>query len=104
MTIDELCEMVMKVQPHSFMALGGAATGIIGSSDSGTDAVAQLQRTVLEFAQVYRDGNSEELAGAKREVIGKAMVALTMGAITEEKADAIADAVVEITQGRKGKK
>lgn len=93
----------MKVQPNSFMALGGAATGIIGSSDSGSDAIAQLQRSVLQFAQVYRDGNSEELASANREVIGKVMVALTMSAITEEKADQIADAVVEITQGRKGK-
>jgi hypothetical protein len=101
MTVDELCEEVLRLKPNSFMALNGAAAGIIGSSDSGTDTIAQLQRATLQFAQTYKDGDAEALATAKREVIGKVMVAMTMDAITEEKADMIAEAVVELTKGKK---
>lgn len=79
------------------MALNGAAAGILGSADSGTDAVLQLQRTVLEFASQYKQGG--DLQQARKDVIGKVMVAMTLDAITEEKADELTEAIVQLTKG-----
>jgi len=101
MTIDELCDQVMRLKPTSFMALGGAAAGIIGSSDSGTDAIAQLQQATLRFAQAFKGDDIEQIEVAKKDVIGKVMVAMTMDAMTEEKADQIAEAVITLTKGKK---
>lgn len=103
MTIDELCEAVMRLRPNNFMALNGAAAGIIGSNDSGSDAIAQLQQATLRFAQALKSDDMEQLEVAEKDVIGKVMVAITMDALTEQKADEIAETVVAISQGRKGK-
>src|SRR3982751_3843158 len=91
MTIDELCEMVMGLRPNSFMALNGAAPGILGSADSGSGALTQLQHATLQFAGNYRGGNAGQIEAAKQAMMGKVMVALTFDAITEETADQISD-------------
>jgi predicted YcjX-like family ATPase len=100
MTIDEFREAVMSLRPNNFMALNGAASGILGSSDSGTDAILQLQRTVIEFVDRYKQGSDEEIMNLRREVIGKIMVAMALDAITEEKADELTEAVMQITKGK----
>lgn len=99
MTIDEFREAVMKLKPNNFMAMNGAGAGILGSSDSGTDSIAQLQRATIEFVDRYKQGSTEEITAAKREVIGKVMVAMALDAITEEKADELTEALVQITKG-----
>ncbi|MBC7581612.1 hypothetical protein H7097_01955 [Aeromicrobium sp.] len=104
MTIEQLCEAVMRLKPNNFMSLNGAAAGMIGSSDSGTDALVQLQHATLQFAKAYQIAEPEQLNAAKREVIAKVMVAMTFGTITEEKADMITEAVVDMTHEKKGKK
>ena len=100
MTIDELCEMVMGLRPNNFMAMNGAAPGIIGSADSGSSVLMQLQQATLQFATHYKAGDAAQIEASKRDVIGKAMVAQTLDAITEEKADEITDAIVDITKGK----
>lgn len=100
MTIDEFRDAVMSLKPNNFMALNGAASGILGSSDSGTDSITQLQRATIEFVDRYKQGSDEEIASAKREVIGKVMVAMALDAITEEKADELTEALVHITKGK----
>jgi hypothetical protein len=99
MTIDEFREAVMRLKPNNFMALHGAASGILGSADSGTDAIVQLQRTTIEFVDRFKQGSDDEIQSARREVIGKIMVAMTLDAITEEKADELTEALVQITKG-----
>ena len=103
MTLDELCEMVMGLRPNHFMALNGAGAGIIGSIDSGSGALSQLQQATLQFASNYKTDTLEQSEVAKQDVIGKAMVAQTLDAISEEKADQIADALEEIMQQKEGK-
>jgi hypothetical protein len=98
MTIEELCELVMRLRPNNFMALNGAASGIVGSTDSGSDAIAQLQRATLNFADHLRTGSDEEVQAARKEVIGKAMVAVTLDALSEDKADEIADAATQLSK------
>lgn len=84
------------------MALNGAAAGIIGSSDSGTDAIVQLQRATITFAEAYKKADSAEaLQAAKREVIGKIMVAVALDAITEQKADELTEALMQLMKGKK---
>lgn len=99
MTVDELCEMVMGLRPNNFMALNGAAAGIIGSVDSGSGTLDELQRATLQFASQYTAGDIGQIKIAKQDVIGRAMMARTLDAITEEKAGQIIDALEEITKG-----
>lgn len=89
----------MHLRPNNFMAMNGAAPGILGSADSGTDVVAQLQRAAVEFANQYKNG-ADDLQQAKRDVIGKVMVAMTLDAITEEKADELTEAIMQLTKGK----
>ena len=100
MTIDEFRDAVMKLKPSNFMAMGGAASGILGSSDSGTDSILQLQRSTIEFVDRYKQGSEDEIMTARREVIGKIMVAMALDAITEEKADELTEALMQITKGK----
>jgi len=100
--IDAFQEKVIRIRPNNFMALGGAAAGIIGSADSGTDAVAQLQRAALAFARVYKDNESEQyIAAARKEVLAKTMVALTLDAITEKQADDLVSDLNQLMKERK---
>ena len=101
MTIDEFRSAVMSLKPNNFMAMNGAGAGILGSSDSGTDSIMQLQRATIEFVDRFKQGSADEISAAKREVIGKVMVAMALDAITEEKADELTEALVQITKGTK---
>lgn len=100
MTVDEFRESVMRLKPNNFMALNGAGAGILGSSDSGSDAILYLQRATIEFVDKYKQGNDEEITAAKREVIGKVMVAMALDAITEEKADELTENLMKLTKGK----
>lgn len=101
-TIDDFQEKVVKIRPSNFMALGGAAPGILGSADSGSDSVAQLQRAVLAFGRHYKDNTNEEyILVARKEVLAKIMVALTMDAITQTQADALVEDLGQLMQERK---
>jgi hypothetical protein len=102
MTINELCEAVMGLRPNNFMALNGAAAGVLGSSDSGSDTISQLQRATIQFADDYLAGvPANILQVSKKEVIGKIMIAMALDAITEEKADELVEALTAITKGTK---
>ena len=100
MTIDELRDRVMQLKPANFMAMNGAASGILGSFDSGTNAVLQLQRATIEFADRYKTGNEDETMDARREVTAKIMVALTFDAISQAEADELIEALGQLMKGR----
>lgn len=99
MTVDELREQIMKLRPNHFMAMNGAAPGILGTSDSGSDAIQQLQRAMIEFTDIYKSGG--DIPAAKREVIAKIMVAAAFGALSEQQADELTEALVQLTKGNK---
>lgn len=102
MTVDEFQERVMRIRPNNFMALGGAAPGIIGSADSGSAAVTALQHAAITFAHHYKDNQNEAyIAAARKEVLAKTMVARTMDAITEQQADELIGALQQLMKGRK---
>jgi hypothetical protein len=96
--IDELCELVMELKPNNFMAMNGAAAGILGANDSGSDAIVQLQRTTLQFADCWKNGAVEDVKAVRKELIGKAMVAVALDALPEETADEIADAATQLAK------
>jgi hypothetical protein len=99
MTVDELREKIMGLRPNNFMAMNGAAAGILGSTDSGSDAIRQLQRAMIDFTDAYKSGG--DILAAKREVIGKIMVAVAFDALSEKQADELTDALVQLTKGTK---
>lgn len=99
MTIDEFREAVMRLKPTNFMAMGGAGSGILGSSDSGSDSILQLQRSTIEFVDRFKQGSDDEIKAGRREVIGKIMIVMALDAITEEKADELTEAIMQITKG-----
>jgi hypothetical protein len=99
MTVDELREKIMGLRPNNFMAMNGAAAGMLGTTDSGSDSVRQLQRAMIDFTEVYKAGG--DTTAAKREVIGKIMVATALDALSEQQADELTEALVELTKGSK---
>lgn len=98
MNIDEICELVMELRPNNFMAMNGAAAGILGANDSGSDAIMHLQRTTLQFADCWKNGSLEEVKAVRKELIGKAMVAVALDALPEDTADDITEAVTQLTK------
>ncbi|HET6924882.1 MAG TPA: hypothetical protein VFH39_03580 [Candidatus Saccharimonadales bacterium] len=94
--------MVVSLKPGNFMGLNGAAPGIIGSTDSGGDTILQLQRAAIEFSQLYQtQGKDDELDSARRKLAGKIMVAVTLGALSERKADELMSAMSKLMKERK---
>ncbi|HEX7368149.1 MAG TPA: hypothetical protein VF261_00650 [Candidatus Saccharimonadales bacterium] len=99
--IDDFRDSVLSLRPGNFMALGGAASGIVGTADSGSTVVAQLQRAVIEFARLYKSGSvGEELDRVRRDVTSKIMVAVTVDAVSEQRADELLDALAQLLKER----
>ncbi len=87
----------MKLQSNTFMAMNGAAAGILGSADSGSDAIEQLKRAVVEFVGQSKAGaDLARLKQSYRAVLAKIMVAQTMGSIGEELADELVATLQQI--------
>jgi len=101
-TIDEFQERVVGLRPNNFMALNGAAPGIVGASSTGAAVILELQRSVIALARLYKSGtNDEALQLARRDVLGKIMVALTVDAISEQTADELVGNLQQLMKGRK---
>lgn len=101
-TIDGFQERVIGLRPNNFMALNGAAPGIVGASSTGAEVVLELQRSVIVFTHLYKSGTDDEaLQAARRDVLGKIMVALTVDAISEKAADELAENLQQLMKGRK---
>ena len=84
------------------MALGGAASGIVGATDSGSATVMQLQRAAITFANYYKENNNEEhIKAAHKDVLAKIMVALTLDAISQRKADELIEGLQQLMKARK---
>lgn len=101
MTIDSFQEKVMQLKPNNFMALNGAAPGIVGSSDSGSNAVLELQRACIEFVRAYKSGNAGAAEAARKELVAKILVAHTFNAINEGQADDLLDALHALKEERR---
>jgi hypothetical protein len=99
MTVDDIREKIMSLKPNNFMAMNGAAAGMLGTTDSGSDAIRQLQRAMIDFTEIYKSGG--DIPTAKREVIGKIMVAVALDALSEQQADELTEALVQLTKGTK---
>lgn len=99
MTIDEFRDAIMNLKPGNFMALNGAASGIIGSSNSGADVMLELQRATIDFVHQYKTGDDVALEAATQELRAKLMVATTVGAITEGQSDMLTDNLMQIMNG-----
>lgn len=90
--IDDFRSEILELKPAHFMALGGASAGIVGGADSGSTVMAQLQRSVIEFTRLYKSGpDKAALRQARRDVTSKIMVAVTVGALNEQRADELMD-------------
>lgn len=102
MSVEEFREAIMQLKPGNFMALGGASAGIVGSSNGGSEAILQLQRSALEFTKVYKSASSTQaLDVARRDVIAKIMVAHTVDAISEKRADELLEQLAQLMKERK---
>lgn len=102
MTVDEFRESVMQLKPNSFMALNGAAPGIIGGPNSGLDALVDLQRATLEFTRIYKsESDANALKAARHNVSAKVMVAQTLNAISLKRADELMDSLHQLMEERK---
>ena len=84
------------------MALGGAASGIVGATDIGSVTVMQLQRAAIALVGYYKDNNNEEcIEAAYKDVLAKIMVALTVDAISQGKADELIEGLQQLMKARK---
>jgi len=101
-SVEEFREKIIGLKPGNFMALNGASAGIIGGSNSGGDAIMQLQRSAIEFTRIYHDpGPNEDLQQARKDVTGKIMIAVTLNALSEQRADELLDMLAELMKGKK---
>ena len=96
-TVEEFREQIIRLKPGNFMALQGSASGILGSSTTGGDTIAQLQRAAIEFTRVYQDPKlAEQLPAARKEVIAKIMIAITLDALSEKRGDELLEMLAEL--------
>ena len=100
-TIEEFREKVMDLKPGNFMSMQGGSSGILGATTGGGDAILQLQRSVIEFTKLYQHPKAEDqLQVAHNDVVGKIMLAGTLDAISEQRADDLMDMLAELMKGR----
>lgn len=101
MTIDDFRETIVQLKPGNVMAGQGAASGMFGTVSSGGSAVADLQRAAIEFVRVYKaEDTTGELNAARRDLTAKIMVAATLDAISEAKADELMESLNELMKER----
>jgi hypothetical protein len=100
-TIDDFVERLMRLRPGGLLGFNGAASGILGTSNTGSDLTLQLQRKAIEFSQLYKSTPTMGALEIKaRELRGLLMAAAAVGAIAQNLADELIETLQTLTKKR----
>ncbi len=100
-SIDEFLERIMSIRPNGFLGFNGASGGIVGSSNTGSDVTFRLQRSAIDFSQVYKSvGSHNEVDKKSDELRGLIMTEAAVGAIAQSRADELIQALQMLIKKR----
>jgi hypothetical protein len=93
--LDDFVDSVMRI---NIMRMGGAFTGIVGASGTGSTVVYELRKSVMAFANEYHQPtpSHDQLERLSQEITGHLRILQLSYTLSEKEADKLIDQLVDI--------